>query len=80
LVSDYEKSHAEKAGEWRSMMNGELPADWEDHLPKFEDAQPMATRVASGEVIKALAPVMTSAHWWLSRSRRLKQYRHQEQS
>jgi len=58
LVSDYEKSHAEKAGEWRSMMIGELPADWEDHLPKFEDAQPMATRVASGEVIKALAPVM----------------------
>jgi len=58
LVSDYEKSHAEKAGEWRSMMNGELPADWEDHLPKFEDAQPMATRVAGGEVIKALAPVI----------------------
>ena len=58
LVSEYEKSHAEKAGEWRSMMNGELPADWEDHLPKFEDAQPMATRVASGEVIKALAPVI----------------------
>jgi transketolase len=58
LVSDYEKSHAEKAGEWRSMMNGELPAGWEDHLPKFEDAQPMATRVASGEVIKALAPVI----------------------
>jgi len=58
LVSEYEKSHAEKAGEWRSMMNGELPADWEDHLPKFEDAQPMATRVAGGEVIKALAPVI----------------------
>ena len=58
LVSDYEKSHAEKAGEWRSMMNGELPAGWEDHLPKFEDAQPMATRVASGDVIKALAPVI----------------------
>jgi transketolase len=58
LVADYEKSHSEKAGEWRSMMSGELPADWEEHLPKFEDAQPMATRVASGEVIKALAPVM----------------------
>src|SRR6185503_6968328 len=58
LVADYEKSHSETAGEWRSMMNGELPADWEEHLPKFEDAQPMATRVASGEVIKALAPVV----------------------
>ena len=58
LVSDFEKSHSEKAGEWRSMISGELPSGWEDHLPKFEDAEPMATRVASGEVIKALAPVM----------------------
>lgn len=60
LVADYEKSHPEKAVEWRSMMNGELPADWEDHLPKFENAQSMATRVASGEVINALAPVIPS--------------------
>ena len=40
------------------MMSGELPAGWEDHLPKFEDAKPVATRVASGEVINALAPVL----------------------
>ena len=26
------------------------------HLPNFEDAKPVATRVASGEVINALAP------------------------
>jgi transketolase len=39
-------------------MSGELPAGWEDHLPKFEDAKPVATRVASGEVINALAPVL----------------------
>jgi transketolase len=38
------------------MMDGELPADWESHLPKFENAKPMATRAASGEVINALAP------------------------
>jgi len=60
LVADYEKSHPEIATEWRSMMSGELPADWEDHLPKFENAQSMATRVASGEVINALAPVIPS--------------------
>jgi transketolase len=60
LVTDYEESHPEKATEWRSMMKGELPADWEDHLPKFENAQSMATRVASGEVINALAPVIPS--------------------
>ena len=60
LVADYEQSHPENAGQWRSMMDGELPADWEDHLPKFENAQSMATRVASGEVINALAPVIPS--------------------
>jgi transketolase len=38
------------------MMKGELPADWETHLPDFKDAKPMATRVASGEVINALSP------------------------
>jgi transketolase len=38
------------------MMNGELPEGWETHLPNFKDAKPMATRVASGEVINALAP------------------------
>jgi transketolase len=39
-------------------MSGELPEGWEDHLPKFEDAKSVATRVASGEVINALAPVL----------------------
>ena len=37
-------------------MKGELPADWETHLPDFKDAKAVATRVASGEVINALAP------------------------
>ena len=60
LVAEFEKSNPEKSTEWRSMMKGELPADWEDHLPKFEGAPSMATRVASGEVIKALAPVIPS--------------------
>jgi transketolase len=39
-------------------MSGELPEGWEDHLPKFEEPKSVATRVASGEVINALAPVM----------------------
>src|SRR2546426_11092742 len=37
-------------------MSGELPDDWEKHLPSFEDAEAVATRVASGKVINALAP------------------------
>lgn len=56
LVEKYEEKHPELGQQWRSMMKGELPADWEKHLPNFADAKPVATRVASGEVINALAP------------------------
>ena len=58
LVDRYEEKHAEEGKSWRATMSGELPAGWEDHLPKFEDGKSVATRVASGEVINALAPVM----------------------
>ena len=58
LVNNYGQSHPEDAKNFRTTMSGELPEGWEDHLPKFEDAKPVATRVASGEVINALAPVM----------------------
>ena len=56
LVSKYEAKYPELGGQWRVMMNGELPEAWESHLPTFENAKPMATRAASGEVINALAP------------------------
>ncbi|HKE59491.1 MAG TPA: transketolase [Pyrinomonadaceae bacterium] len=58
LVAQYAKQDPEKGKLWQSMMKGDLPADWESHLPTFADAKPMATRAASGEVINALAPVM----------------------
>ena len=58
LVQKYEEKFPEEGAQWRATMSGELPAGWEDHLPKFEDAKPVATRVASGEVINALAKVL----------------------
>jgi transketolase len=58
LVEQYTGQYSEKAKLWHSMMKGELPPDWESHLPSFANAKPMATRAASGEVINALAPVM----------------------
>ncbi|HSD46824.1 MAG TPA: transketolase [Pyrinomonadaceae bacterium] len=58
LVDEYEKAHPEEGKLWRATMSGDLPAGWEDHLPKFENAKDVATRVASGEVINALAPVL----------------------
>jgi transketolase len=58
LVEKYLEQHSELGNTWRTTMSGELPAAWEQHLPSFADAKPMATRAASGEVINALAPHM----------------------
>ena len=58
LVQSYKEQHAEDGALLNTMLSGELPPNWEDSLPTFADAKPIATRVASGEVINALAPVM----------------------
>src|SRR5213595_3287985 len=58
LVDKYEAKHADLGKQWRETTSGELPEDWEKHLPDFADAEAMATRVASGKVINALAPHM----------------------
>jgi len=58
LVARYTQEHDEQGRAWRDLMSNELPAGWTDKLPTFADAKPMATRVASGEVINALAPVL----------------------
>jgi transketolase len=57
-VSAYKEKHSDFSSLWDTTMKGELPDGWEKHLPSFEDAKPVATRVASGEVINALAPYM----------------------
>jgi len=56
LIDKYEEKHRDLGQMWRTMMDGKLPEDWEQHLPSFEDAKEVATRVASGQVINAIAP------------------------
>jgi transketolase len=58
LVGRYESQFPDLGRAWRETMGGDLPEGWESHLPSFENAKPMATRQASGEVINALAPHM----------------------
>jgi transketolase len=58
LVEKYEQTNPDLGKAWRATMSGELPEGWEAHLPSFENAKPMATRAASGEVINAIAPHM----------------------
>jgi transketolase len=58
LVEKYLEKYGELGKTWQDTLSGKLPEGWEEHLPDFTDAKPMATRAASGEVINALAPHM----------------------
>lgn len=56
-LAAYKSFFPEKHAELVRRLSGELPAGWEAALPVFPaDAKGMATRVASGKVINALAP------------------------
>ena len=55
-MDGYRAAHPEKAAELERRLRGDLPADWQSAIPVFPaDEQGMATRVASGKVINALA-------------------------
>jgi transketolase len=56
LFKAYRFEHPKLAAELRRRLAGELPADWCDSIPNFPaDAKGMATRVASGKTINAVA-------------------------
>ncbi|MBW1804344.1 MAG: transketolase, partial [Deltaproteobacteria bacterium] len=55
-LGSYEEAHPEPAKELQICMNGELPDNWDRDIPSFpEDPKGMATRVASGTVLNAIA-------------------------
>jgi transketolase len=57
LLSYYEREYPESAQDFRLMVKGILPQGWDSELPKFQaDPKGMATRVASGKVMNAIAP------------------------
>ena len=52
----YGREYPELAEEFRQVMEGELAGGWEDAIPEFPaDPKGMATRLASGKVMNALA-------------------------
>jgi transketolase len=54
--SDYAAHHPEEAEEFAARMAGELPPGWDEDLADlFARSDPMATRVASGKVLNAIA-------------------------
>jgi len=55
--SAYVRKFPAVAGELEQASRGELPAGWEESIPDFPaDAKGLATRVASGKVLNAIAP------------------------
>ena len=53
----YAQAFPELAEALQQRMRGELPADWDADIPQFSpDAKGMATRVATGKIMNAIAP------------------------
>jgi len=44
------------AQEWQLAQAGQLPAGWDEELPRFEAGTSLATRSAAGKALNALAP------------------------
>jgi transketolase len=56
-LSAYARAFPDPARELQQRMRGELPAGWDADLPRFPpDPQGMATRIASGKIMNAVAP------------------------
>lgn len=55
LFEKYEKEYPELAKELKAAINGELPENWDQYLPFYEEGKSVATRSSSGEVLNAIA-------------------------
>ncbi|MET8676267.1 transketolase [Streptomyces sp. NPDC004647] len=55
---EWRSSSPQRAAEFDRIAAGELPQGWEGKLPVFEAGKDVATRKASGEVLKALGGVI----------------------
>lgn len=61
VFAEYTSAFPELAAQLKQAIAGELPADWKDELPRFTPTDAaMATRVASGKTLQALANAIPS--------------------
>ncbi|MEV6107989.1 transketolase [Streptomyces sp. NPDC051940] len=56
--AEWRTANPERAAEFDRMQAEKLPEGWEEKLPSFPAGKDVATRKASGEVLKALGPVI----------------------
>ncbi|WP_030692501.1 transketolase [Streptomyces globisporus] len=57
-LSEWRTANPERAAEFDRVQANELPAGWAEKLPVFETGKGVATRAASGQVLKALGAVI----------------------
>ena len=58
-LASYAHAFPDLARELEQSIRGDLPAGWDAHIPSFPaDAKGLATRVASGRVMNAIAPLV----------------------
>ena len=56
MLRSYSEAFPDRAEEWRRFMDGQFPEGWDRDIPCFPaDPKGMATRVASGTVLNAIA-------------------------
>lgn len=57
-IQEWRNANPERAAEFDRITAGELPEGWEEALPVFEPGKDVATRKASGQVLKDLGAVI----------------------
>jgi transketolase len=67
MMARYHQQYPELAVQWDLYVKGELPVQLEEILPSFSAEKPLATRVASGQVLSAIAPHYQYAGWRVCR-------------
>ena len=55
MFANYEKSHPELAKQFKMAFAGDLPENWEEALPVYEEGTAQASRVSSKDAIQAIA-------------------------
>ncbi|MED3912407.1 transketolase [Peribacillus simplex] len=60
LFKNYKEAHPELAQQLELAIKGELPAEWDQEIPVYEEGKTLASRASSGEVLNAIAKKVPS--------------------
>ncbi|MFE3976111.1 MULTISPECIES: transketolase [unclassified Peribacillus] len=60
LFKNYKEAHPELAKQLELAIKGELPAEWDQEIPVYEEGKTLASRASSGEVLNAIAKKVPS--------------------